>query len=97
MKLLSTKSRGQIGIIYAMGIVGLLGAVALCTDVSVMYLNWHRMQKAVDAAALAGVTYLPEDSATAISTAQTYGQNNGLAASEIAAPIVGVGQTGSTL
>jgi Flp pilus assembly protein TadG len=94
MKVVLRKSRGQVGVLYAMALIGLLGGVAMCTDVGVMYLNWHRMQRAVDAAALAGVTYLPEDTATAISTAETYGEDNGLAASEIAPPLVGAGANG---
>ncbi|HVA82308.1 MAG TPA: pilus assembly protein TadG-related protein [Candidatus Binataceae bacterium] len=88
---------GQIAILYALALTALVGGMALCTDVSVMYLNWQRMQKAVDSAALAGATYLPEDSVTAISTAQTYGQDNGLAASEMAVPIVSLGANSSTI
>jgi Flp pilus assembly protein TadG len=85
--------RGQIGILFAFASAAMLGGIALCTDVSVMYLNWHHMQKAVDAAALAGVAYLPEDQVDAISTANNYGQTNGLAASEIGTPIPSIDTT----
>jgi len=93
---MSTKSgshRGQIGILFAFALAALLGGIALCTDVSVMYLNWHRMQKAVDTAALAGVAYLPEDAVDAITTAQNYGETNGLASSEIGTPVPGIDAT----
>lgn len=52
------KSRGQIMVLYAVAIAGLLAAVALGTDVAVMYVNWQRAQKVADAAALAGANYL---------------------------------------
>ncbi|HUY28765.1 MAG TPA: pilus assembly protein TadG-related protein [Candidatus Binataceae bacterium] len=90
-------SDGQIAILFALAIAGLLGGMALCTDVSVMYLNWQRMQKAVDSAALAGATYLPEDSVNAILTAQTYGADNGLRSSEMPIPTVSIGASSSTI
>jgi hypothetical protein len=52
------KSRGQVAVLYAGAIAVLLGAVALGTDVAVMYVNWQQMQKTVDAAAIAGANYL---------------------------------------
>ncbi|WP_333648944.1 TadE/TadG family type IV pilus assembly protein, partial [Candidatus Binatus sp.] len=61
MKKLFGSSRGQIAVLYAGVILGLLGAIALCTDVGVIYLNWHRMQKAVDPAVLAGGAGLPDN------------------------------------
>ena len=97
MRLRSTSSQGQIAVIYAIAMVALLGAVGMCTDVGVIYINWHHMQKAVDAAALAGANYLPEDSATAVSTAETYGQDNGLLASEMATPTVSISSSLSTI
>src|SRR5260370_33091683 len=57
MKQISGDSPGQIAVLYA-GIIGvLLGAIALGADVSVMYVNWQRVQKTADAAALAGANY----------------------------------------
>ena len=52
------KSRGQIMVLYAVAVAGLLAAAALGTDVAVMYVNWQRAQKVADAAALAGANYL---------------------------------------
>ncbi|WP_370655555.1 hypothetical protein [Candidatus Binatus sp.] len=56
------------------------------TDVAIMYFNWASMQRAVDAAALAGANYLPEDTATATAKANSYATLNGLVASEVATP-----------
>src|SRR5260370_33129989 len=39
-------------------IATLLGAMALGTDVAVMYFNWMQLQKGADAAALAGAGWL---------------------------------------
>ncbi len=83
MKKISGGLKGQTAVIFTLAIVALLGAVAMCTDVAVMYVNWEYMQKAVDAAALAGANFLPNDPSTAQSTALSYGELNGLKASEI--------------
>jgi Flp pilus assembly protein TadG len=64
----------------------LLGAVALGTDVSIMYYNWASMQRAVDAAALAGANYLPEDTSTAGTKATSYATVNGLTSGEVVTP-----------
>jgi putative Flp pilus-assembly TadE/G-like protein len=50
--------RGQVAALYAVILVTLVGAIALGTDVAVMYVNWQHMQKVADAAALAGANYL---------------------------------------
>jgi putative Flp pilus-assembly TadE/G-like protein len=70
------KPSGQVMVLYAGIIAVLLGAVGLCTDVGLMYINWQQLQKAADASALAGANYLPGDSSTAISTAQNWPVNN---------------------
>ncbi|MDB5108029.1 MAG: protein of unknown function rane [Candidatus Binatus sp.] len=85
-------SRGQIAVLYAGVAVALLGAVALGTDVCLMYHNWAKAQKAVDAAAVAGANYLSGLSFTntiatgcttqpdnARKVACTYATKNGLA------------------
>jgi hypothetical protein len=79
------KSRGQMMVLYSGALAfALAGAVALCTDVAIMYVNWEQLQKAADAAVLAGANYLPDDTATAISTANTFSvNNNSIQASEI--------------
>ncbi len=86
MRIFRHPSDGQILPIFSLGMVVFLAMIAMGTDVSVMYANWARMQKAVDAAALAGANYLPYDPATAKATAVVYAQSNGLTAGEIATP-----------
>lgn len=56
--------KSQIGVVMTFCIAALLGMMALSTDVGVMYYNWMVLQKAADAAALAGATYfLPQNGA----------------------------------
>jgi hypothetical protein len=85
-------TRGQIAVVLTLAMVTLLGVMALTTDVGVMYANWVKSQKTVDAAALAGANYVnggiafsdvasqctgkPDDAQKA---ACTYVQKNGLA------------------
>lgn len=53
------KSRGQVALLYTMALsLFLIGAIALGTDVAVMYVNWQQTQKVADAAALAGANFL---------------------------------------
>jgi len=59
------KSRGQIAVLYAGIAAVLLGAVALGSDMAVMYANWQHVQKTADSAAIAGATFL--------SSGMTYG------------------------
>ena len=54
----SKHSKGQMMVLFAGVIAALLGATALCSDVALMYVNSVAVQKAVDAAALAGSNYL---------------------------------------
>jgi hypothetical protein len=81
-------SRGQVGVIYAAVLPVLICAMALGTDVAVMYCNWVQMQKAADAGALAGANYLPFDTSTAKSTATTFAESDGIKAAEITGTVV---------
>jgi Flp pilus assembly protein TadG len=83
MQRLRAFSKGQFMVLYGLAAMGLLGAVALATDVGVIYYQWAQMQKAVDASALAAVHYLPNDPAGAATTAQAYAKGNGLVTSEV--------------
>ncbi len=56
--------RGQMAVVMTFAIATLLGAMALGTDVAVMYFNWVQLQKAADAAALAGAVYLAPANST---------------------------------
>jgi len=59
MKKIFEKSRGQVMVLYSAALAfALCGAIAMGTDVAVMYVNWQHSQKTVDAAALAGSNYL---------------------------------------
>jgi hypothetical protein len=90
-------SKGQIAVLYAGCAIGLLGTVALSTDVALMYFNWTMAQKAVDAAAVAGANFLNGVSFTntvpsgcssqpdgARKVACTYAAKNGLAVGNLA-------------
>jgi len=88
--------RGQVAILYSVVIVAVVAAIALGSDVAVMYVNWLHVQKVADAAALAGANYLtgyaftgtaasgcdtqPDD---AKKVACTYAANNGVAAASL--------------
>src|SRR5258708_23633071 len=87
MKRLFGYSKGQMFVLYLAAVPALLGAIALSTDVGIMYFNWASMQRAVDGAALAGSNYLPEDTSTAAAQATLVAALNGLASSEAATTI----------
>ena len=53
------------------------GLAALTVDVARWYLEGHRIQKAADAAALAGVTWMPQDLAQATLVARDMSARNG--------------------
>jgi hypothetical protein len=62
----------------------LLGAIGLGADMSVLYYNWVVLQKAADAAALAGASQLTGDPTTTtnsavVSTGTQYAKTNGVA------------------
>ena len=88
-------SNGQITFLMAGIIAVLLGAVAMCSDVAVMYVNRLRLQTAIDSAAIAGANFLsgiafantdaactgqPDEAKKA---ACTYAVRNGIAASSL--------------
>ncbi len=70
-------SRGQIVIILAMAIFVLTGMVALVVDVSWYWINSLRVQRTADAAALAGVVYLPGNPTDAYAVAKLEASKNG--------------------
>jgi Flp pilus assembly protein TadG len=85
MTLLLRSSKAQIAALLLIVLPVLLGALALGADFAVIYLNWAQIQKAADAAALAGAQQLtgqPDSSGTvaadAISYAQGYACLNGV-------------------
>jgi Putative Tad-like Flp pilus-assembly len=70
----------------------ILGAVALGTDVAVLYYNWVQLQKGADAAVLAGANYLTGDATTdtnyVIQVTDQYAQQNGIQPAEIVSTTV---------
>lgn len=79
----SGDERGAALVLVAAALVALLGFSAMVVDVGVLYLNREQLSNAADAAALAGAQFLPDDPATAISTARHYAAQNGIQADEV--------------
>jgi len=77
-KMFSKHAKGQIIVMYAGILAALLGAVAMGTDVAIMYLNWARMQKAADIAVLSGAGNLKQGTSSATSTCTSYLSSNGI-------------------
>jgi Flp pilus assembly protein TadG len=71
------RKNGQILVIFAGGIVALLGIVAIVVDVSWYWSNTLRVQRAADAAALAGAIYLPGSTTNAYLYADAEAAKNG--------------------
>jgi hypothetical protein len=94
MKRIFDKPRGQMMVFYSGIIAVLLGAIALSSDVGVMYFNWQQIRTAADASAIAGaLQFLPTapavppaagcpSSPTTNSAACTYAVNNSAKVSE---------------
>jgi hypothetical protein len=74
-----------------------LGVAAFSVDTSRWYVEIARVQKAADAAALAGVTYMPADSIKATSTALAVASKNGYTTGGTTSVTVGQGSLPSQL
>jgi len=74
---LSRDDRGQTLVVVALLLTMLLGFVGLAVDVAWYELNLIRMQRAADAAALAGVVYLPGNPTAANNAALAEATQNG--------------------
>jgi hypothetical protein len=73
------EQRGQVLVIVALMAVVLLGFTGLVTDVAWYEVNLMRIQRAADAAALAGVVYLPGNVSQAQTSAKNESAKNGYA------------------
>jgi hypothetical protein len=71
------RERGQVIVIFSLAIFLFMGLCALALDISWYWLNGLKMQRAADAAALAGVVHLPADPSTAASVARLEAVKNG--------------------
>ncbi|HJS72040.1 MAG TPA: pilus assembly protein TadG-related protein [Acidimicrobiia bacterium] len=69
--------RGAALVFVAISLVLLMGMAAFGTDLAWFYLNAARIQRAADAAALAGVVWLPGEPTTADNTAFSIANQNG--------------------
>ncbi len=70
--------RGYVAVITAVFMSALcFGLAAISVDVARWYAEMQRVQNAADAAALAGVTWMPQDLTTATSTARDVSARNG--------------------
>jgi Flp pilus assembly protein TadG len=87
-RLAARSGRGQIVVLVSLVLPVLLGAIALGTDVAIFYFNWAQLQKAADAAVIAGANYLPSNPSLAQQTTDQYAEMNGIASSEIVATTV---------
>ncbi len=83
---LNAKEAGQIIVIFALMLTVLIGLVGMAIDVTFAWRNGLQIQRSADAAAMAGVVYLPggldtpkggRDRATAVATANGYTAGNG--------------------
>ena len=71
------RSRGQVIVMFAGGMLAFFGLMAIVVDVTWYWANTLRVQRAADAAALAGVVWLPGNAATATSVALDEAKKNG--------------------
>lgn len=71
--------RGQSFVMVALMLTALLGFVGIVIDVGWYEVNLIRVQRAADAAALAGVVYLPGNLAGGVTAAQNESAKNGFA------------------
>jgi Flp pilus assembly protein TadG len=70
---------GYVAVMTALLLLVFMGFAAFAVDVGHWYLVGQQEQRAADAAAMAGVTFLPGDLTSANTTAQNYSKVNGFA------------------
>ncbi|HYA67195.1 MAG TPA: TadE/TadG family type IV pilus assembly protein, partial [Acidimicrobiales bacterium] len=74
----SRRDEGGVVIVYfALAVVILMGMAAFVVDLGYWYYQASRVQRAADAASLAGVVYMPGDFNDAATTADTVAADNG--------------------
>jgi Flp pilus assembly protein TadG len=88
--------RGQIAVVMALATAALIGAMALSTDVGLLYYNWGLLQSAADSAVLAGATYLPSNPDNAVSVANSFAAQNGIGATDVISTTVSADQMSIT-
>ena len=71
------KEAGQVIAIFALALMALIGLVGFAIDLTFTWREELRIQRAADAAALAGVVYLPGDVSNGMSAASAEARKNG--------------------
>src|SRR3979411_208980 len=89
--------KGQTRVIVALMIVVLLGFTGLVTDIAWYEVNLMRVQRAADAAALAGVVYLPSNVVGAVTAAQNESAKNGYADGAGGVTVTATPETGNKI
>jgi hypothetical protein len=74
---------GQFLVLFAMGLVVIMGFTALAIDAGLFYENRRQLQNTADAAALAGAAELPGDPAAARARAEEWVIKHGLSVNDI--------------
>ncbi|MFN8557785.1 MAG: TadE/TadG family type IV pilus assembly protein [Dehalococcoidia bacterium] len=82
------RERGQALVIVAMLLVPIMGLVALAIDVGNLAVTRRRLQNAVDAAALAGISQLPSDRTEARQLADDKLVQNGLIFGDVSSVVI---------
>jgi hypothetical protein len=80
--------RGSAVVIVAAGLVALVGFAALTIDVGLLFLNRGRLTNAVDAAALSGAQFLPENPTGAENAAREFAIKNGVRSDEVNVAVI---------
>jgi hypothetical protein len=88
---------GQILVIVALMIVALIGFTGLVADVAWYEFNLVRIQRAADAAALAGVVFLPSNVPGAVTAAQNEAAKNGYPNGVNGVTVVATPETGNKI
>ncbi|MBM6405948.1 hypothetical protein JQN72_17030 [Phycicoccus sp. CSK15P-2] len=81
------EERGYVAVLTAIMLTVLVGLSAFAVDVGHWYLVGQQQQRAADAAALAGVTSLPDDPSSAYTKARTYATANGFTSGAASATV----------
>src|SRR6267378_4000028 len=89
--------KGQTLVIVALMIVVLLGFTGLVTDIGWYEVNLMRIQRAADAAALAGVVFLPGNIPGAVTAAQNEAAKNGSTDGAVGFTVAATPETGSKI
>ena len=77
------REHGQTLVIGILFMTVLLGMVAMTVDVGLLFRDRRHLQNSADAMALAGVAELPTNPGQAVSRAQQWATNNGIASGDI--------------